>query len=116
MRAKDINASLSYFEEKCTFILDDGRKVIGHQAIREALSGWVDAIELTWLSGPFSFTDADESIAFLTGHWLAKFPTPEGGVKVVQGRNTEVVRRQSDGSWKFLIDNALGADWSKMGR
>jgi len=42
--------------------------------------------------------------------WSATTTGPDGKPVTVTGNNVEVVRRQPDGTWLFVIDNPRGAD------
>ncbi|WP_439885364.1 YybH family protein [Pseudomonas syringae] len=84
-------------------------RLIGHAAIREALSGWIKAVNLEWVEGPTALLNASKDIAVLTGAWVATFKGEDGELTVTKGRNVEVVRLQSDGTWRFIIDDANGA-------
>jgi ketosteroid isomerase-like protein len=46
----------------------------------------------------------------LRAAWSATAPGPDGKPVTVTGNNVEVVRRQPDGTWLFVIDNPRGAD------
>lgn len=45
-------------------------------------------------------------LAMLHGRWTLRGSVPEGTAIHREGRNTEVVRRQADGRWLFVIDHA----------
>jgi ketosteroid isomerase-like protein len=44
------------------------------------------------------------------GNWTLKGPGPDGKDIEANGRFADVVRRQSDGSWLYVIDNPNGSD------
>jgi ketosteroid isomerase-like protein len=110
MRQKNIEAVVDLFEPGATFILEGGSLVRGHDAIREAVKGWIDAEKLEWTYGPIAYEDASGSIALLRGTWSATFRDEAGTVSTSTGKNVEIVRRQPDGTWRFVIDHARGAD------
>ena len=45
---------------------------------------------------------------FLVGTGASPALTPDGKSVTMTGRSAEVVRRQADGTWKFMIDNPRG--------
>jgi ketosteroid isomerase-like protein len=47
-------------------------------------------------------------IALSLAPWSYTMPGPDGTVPL-QGVGTDVLRRQSDGTWKFVIDNPFAA-------
>jgi ketosteroid isomerase-like protein len=46
-------------------------------------------------------------VAFISGAWTITAEGPDGPVNVA-GTSADVVRRQSDGSWLFVIDYPNG--------
>jgi ketosteroid isomerase-like protein len=47
----------------------------------------------------------DDSLAVLHGDWVLEPARADETGKTTRGLSTEVVRRQADGSWLFVIDN-----------
>ena len=48
-------------------------------------------------------------VALLRAHWRLAGTGPDGKPLEVQGHSVEVIRRQSDGNWLFVIDHPFGA-------
>jgi ketosteroid isomerase-like protein len=48
--------------------------------------------------------------ALLCGKWQLSGNGPDGSAVEMRGNSIEVVRRQNDGSWRFVIDHPFGAD------
>ena len=110
MRNRDLQAVVDLFEPDATFITGDGSRIQGHDAIQEAVKGWLDAEKLEWILGPVAYVDASGTIALLRGTWSATFRSEDGEITTSTGKNVEVVRLQPDGTWRFVIDHATGAD------
>ncbi|WP_437605424.1 hypothetical protein WMF20_30435 [Sorangium sp. So ce834] len=49
-------------------------------------------------------------IAPLQGEWSLSFVGPDGEEVTETARSAEVVRRQLDGTWRYLIDHPAGDD------
>jgi ketosteroid isomerase-like protein len=49
-------------------------------------------------------------VALLRSKWSLAGTGPDGKPVAMSGNGTEVVRRQADGTWLFVIDNPAGAD------
>ena len=49
-------------------------------------------------------------LALLQGEWHLDGTAPDGSPLELSARTAEVVRRQPDGSWLYVIDHAFGAD------
>ena len=49
-------------------------------------------------------------VALVVGVWSFTGTGPDGEPVTLTGRNADVLRRQSDGTWRFVIDNPWGTD------
>ena len=49
-------------------------------------------------------------LALLQGEWHLTGTAPDGSPLELSSRTAEVVRRQPDGSWLYVIDHAFGTD------
>ena len=99
----DLEAAVALYEPDAAFVLDSGAVVTGHAAIREALKEWIGLDDLRWTKPVRAYASADGGLAVLRGSWSA---TAKGATST--GESVEVVRRQPDGTWRFVIDNPRG--------
>jgi len=109
IRTKDLERAVALYEPNATFITDTG-PVVGQEAIRNVLSGWMDLEEPEFTTDLVSFVDSDGELALVRGSWTALAKGPEGTPMRISGKNVELVRRQADGTWRFVIDHPRGAD------
>jgi ketosteroid isomerase-like protein len=49
-------------------------------------------------------------LALVVGTWSFTGTAPDGEAVKLTGHNADVLRRQADGSWRFVIDNPWGTD------
>jgi uncharacterized protein (TIGR02246 family) len=93
----DVEALVALYEPSAALVTRDGT-VVGHQAIREVyhrmLAGGA-RMELTTRA----VVESGEGLAMLHANW-----TYHRGGTATPGLSTEVVRRQPDGTWLFVID------------
>lgn len=102
--SRRIENLLSLYEPEATLLVDgSGRVSKGHAAIAEELARLLEAPG-TMISRN-NFCICHGGIALLR----ADFALREGARTIVAGSTAEVVRRQDDGSWLYLIDHAAGA-------
>jgi len=47
-------------------------------------------------------------IAMVSSKWTLKGTAPDGTAVDLSGESVEIVRRQGDGTWKFIIDSPWG--------
>ncbi len=98
--ARDVDTLLALYQAEATVVNMDGSESIGFVAIRDHLAG------LVRLGGSMTSTNryavTRDDIALVGAEWTVSF---DDGRNPVSGRSAEVLRRQPDGLWKYLIDN-----------
>lgn len=105
----DLEAALALYEPNASFVLDSGQIITGVAAIREVMQGFL-ALKPEFTMEVKAVQNGDENIALLRGKWNLSGTGPDGKPMTMSGNSTEVVRRQPDGTWRFIIDNPRGAD------
>ncbi|HVE67022.1 MAG TPA: nuclear transport factor 2 family protein [Solirubrobacteraceae bacterium] len=107
----DIDGALSLYEPEATFVtpraFGEG-SVTGLDALRETIGGFM-AMNPTLKVNPEQTTLAGD-IALVVGNWTLTGTGPDGNDVEAGGRYADVLRRQDDGSWLFVIDNPNGSD------
>ena len=106
--AGDIDALLSLYESDATMVPQPGQPpVSGPAAIREALNGFLA------LKGQFIVESTNvilaNDIALLFSKWTLSGTDPKGNAVELCGQTSDVVRRQTDGTWLVVIDSPFGA-------
>ena len=99
--AGDMDGLMSLYEEHAVFPTPHGTST-GHDEIRATLKAYLDSGAKLVFGESLVFSAGD--LALIHTPWTMRMPdgsTPEGAT-------AEVVRRQSDGSWKYIIDNPDG--------
>jgi uncharacterized protein (TIGR02246 family) len=110
LNSRDLEAAVALYEPNASFVLASGEVITGRDAIREALKGFLAFNDIRFTRGISVTQSGDGSLAMLRAAWAATAPEPDGKPVTVTGSNVEVVRRQADGTWLFVIDNPRGAD------
>lgn len=102
--SRRIENLLSLYEPGATLLVDgSGRSFMGLDAIAEELTRLLAAPGTMISRNNFCVRHGD--IALLR----ADFALRDGEHTIIAGSTAEVVRRQDDGSWLYLIDHAAGA-------
>lgn len=99
--AGDLEGLMELYEDDAVFTNAQGAHV-GPGAIREVLAGYLSTGASIIMNDSVAFETEDLALV----HWSWTMNFPDG--RVAQGATAEVLRRQADGSWKFIIDNPDG--------
>lgn len=102
LNAGDVDAVMGLYEEGAVFVDLDGA-VTGLDDIRSAHQAFRDS-GLTLTLNDVAVFEAD-NIALV--HWSWTVRRRDGFS--AEGVSAEVLRRQADGSWRFIIDNSDGS-------
>ena len=102
----NLDALLTLYEPEAVFATQPGGLAHGLRGIREGLAGFIAMkgildLEVTRV------LEAD-GLALVVGVWSFAGTGPDGQPVTLTGANADVLRRQSDGSWRFVIDNPWG--------
>ena len=104
--AGDLDGLMALYEDGAAIAPQPGQVLVGTQAARGALEGFL-AMRGTIELKPRHVIEAGE-LALLISDWTLS-ATGEGGESTTMGSTaTDVVRKQSDGSWLIVIDNPFG--------
>jgi ketosteroid isomerase-like protein len=104
----NLDALLPLYESPAAFATEPGRLAHGAAGIREALDGFISMkgtldLEVTRV------LEVDD-LALVVGAWSFDGTGPDGEPVRLEARNADVLRRQADGSRRFVIDNPWGVD------
>ena len=100
----DIDALVEFYEPDGTVFPQPESPVTGHAAIREALVPFVALRGQIQLRTIAVIENGD--LALVYGDWsLTGGTDPDGNPVNMEGRSTEIMRRQPDGSWRDVIDD-----------
>lgn len=106
--ARDLDALLELYEEGAVITPQPGVIVTGLSGIREALGGFLG------LDGPITMTTKTiipaGDLMLLHAEWTVEGKAPDGAPIVLAARSSEVIRRQADGTWRYIIDNPYSVD------
>ena len=103
VNAGDLDALVDLYEADATLGQLDGTTVGGRRAIRQALSG-LGAAQAKIEMNVVKVVEGGSDVAVLMNDWRMKAVAPDGKPVEMTGKALEVVRRQRNGSWRFVID------------
>lgn len=105
--AGDLDALVALYEADATLVAQPGEVVTGIEAIREALSGLLAMRPTFTLEARKVLQTGDIALSF--ADWSLAGTGPEGEPIEVAAQTSDVLRRQPDGTWRFVIDNPWGS-------
>ena len=105
----DLEALLSLYEDGATLVSADGASHTGVEEIRKALSV-LEKLRPKIRMNVFSVVEAVDNLAVLYNDAKSTIRDPDGLEREMVRRAVEVVRRQPDGTWRFVFDDPHARD------
>jgi ketosteroid isomerase-like protein len=104
----DLDSLIPLYESEAAFATQPGTLAHGTAGVGEALTGFISMngkldLEVTRV------LEVDD-LALVIGDWTFNGTGPDGQLVQLAARNADVLRRQPDGTWRFVIDNPWGTD------
>jgi uncharacterized protein (TIGR02246 family) len=104
-QSRDLDRILSYWAEDAIVYPPGAPALVGKAAIREyvAKSLEIPGFAISWKTD-HAVVSKSGDMAYGTGTNRVTFPGPDGKPITVDGKAVTVWRKQTDGSWKCVID------------
>lgn len=103
----DIEAALALYEPGATFVPEPGKAVTGVDAIRGELNGFLALKPQITIQVQQAVESGD--LALVCSRWTLKGTDPDGSTVELAGLGADIVRRQQDGTWRFVVDNPFAS-------
>jgi uncharacterized protein (TIGR02246 family) len=98
----DVEALIALYEPNAVCVIN-GQNAIGRESIRQAFRSLLPRRGLMTLETR-AVVVSQQGLAVLHGAWTIEPLTGTGAELATRGLSTEVVRKQQDGTWLFVID------------
>ena len=106
LNAGDLDALMALYEPAAALMPMPGQVVVGANAVREALAGFVAMKPVIRTSGRLVARTGD--LALLANDWKLDATGADGKPVAMAGSAIEIARRQADGNWLFVMDIPFG--------
>lgn len=108
MNRGDLETALCLYESGASLVAQPGVVATGTLALREALAGFV-ALKPTLTTEAHQVVEAGD-VALYCSRWSLRGTDPAGKPVQMNGRSSDILRRQPDGNWLIALDNPWGTD------
>lgn len=104
----DIERLVSLYEPGAVLVPKPGQVVEGAEAIRAALQGLLALKGFMRSENQYALVHGDIALLRAKVHLVGT--GPDGNRLEINNHTAEVIRRQPDGSWLYILDHPYGAD------
>ena len=98
----DVDALLACYEDGCTLTRPTSPPITGHSAIRALFTAMLAGRPAIGARTRKIVRGGDLALCY--GEWTLHTKDPEGVPMTVDGKSVEVLRRQPDNTWKYILD------------
>jgi len=104
LNGRDLDGLVDLYTGDVTYVNPDGQLMSGRARVREDFMGMLALKPQIILGNRHHLVYHD--IALTTNHWRMTFRNSDGIVQELTGGGIEVLQKQADGGWRYIIDDA----------
>src|SRR5437867_8138921 len=101
----NVDAVLALYESNAVLVAPPGQLASGIDAIREALQGFLVLKGKLAIESRYCIRAGDTALT--SSKWSLRGTGPDGKPIEMGAKSAEVVRRQTDGRWLYILDHPL---------
>jgi uncharacterized protein (TIGR02246 family) len=104
----DLDSLMKLYEPDACFASEPGQIAKSPDSVRQCLRSFIDLKRKLDLKVKRVLQASD--LALVTTEWSYSGTGPDGNLVNMAAKSADVLRRQEDGTWRFVIDNPWGTD------
>lgn len=104
LNSGDLDALVDLYLPDVVYINPEGKKMIGQDKVREDLGALIALKPSIDIHDRHHIVYRD--IVFTTNHSRLKITNPDGTTQEMNGSGLEILQKQADGGWRYIIDDA----------
>jgi uncharacterized protein (TIGR02246 family) len=104
----DLDSLMTLYEADACFVTQPGQLAKSPESVRQSLRNFIDSKGKLDLKVKRILQASD--LALVTTKWSFSGTGPDGNPVNMAAKSVDVLRLQSDGTWRFVIDNPWGTD------
>jgi uncharacterized protein (TIGR02246 family) len=108
INAGDLDSLMTLYEPLAYFASQPGQLAKNPEGIRESLRSFIDMNGKLDLKVKRVLRASD--LALVTTEWSFSGTGSDGKHVDITAKSADILRQQSDGTWRFVIDNPWGTD------
>ncbi len=105
----DLESALDCFDDDAVYVTGIGTFVTGKEDIRKALEQVCSLKPDLQAQRSTGFTVGD--ITAWVDEWTLKAILPDGTKLDMKGTSSDILKKQPNGNWAYLVDNPYGAEY-----
>jgi uncharacterized protein (TIGR02246 family) len=105
----DLNSIMNLYEPQACFAPQPGQLAKDPESIRQGFRSLIDLKGKLYLKVKRVIQASD--LALVTTEWSFSGTGPDGNPVGMAAKSADVLRQQTDGTWRFVIDNPWGTDY-----
>ncbi|HJU35770.1 MAG TPA: nuclear transport factor 2 family protein [Nitrososphaera sp.] len=108
INTRNLDSLMALYETDACFASQPGQLAKSPETIRQSLRSFIDLNGKLDLKVKRVLQSSD--LALVISEWSVSGTGPDGKVVNIATKSADVLRRQADGTWCFVIDNPWGTD------
>jgi ketosteroid isomerase-like protein len=104
----ELDSLMTFYEAGACFASQPGQLAKSPESVRQSLRSFIDLKGKLDLKVKRVIQASD--LALVTTEWSFSGTGPDGNPVNMAAKSADVLRQQTDGTWRFVIDNPWGTD------